>query len=102
MALRIAIGDIHGNLGALDAALPDIATPQAGPPVHRGRPGHERARPSEVVQRVMALEKAGAFVVRQHGHRGRRWRLHRGLPVAGRGPPQQQRGRRVGARPAQR
>ena len=64
MGLRIAIvSDIHGNLAALDAALLDIAAHKperlfiAGDLVMNG------PRPSEVVQRVMSLEKAGAYVV---------------------------------------
>ena len=62
--LRVALlADIHGNVGALEAALADI-TPQApdrivilGDLVLNG------PRPREVVERVMELEQAGAVVI---------------------------------------
>jgi len=64
MALRIAIvGDIHGNIAALDAALLDIATHTPDRLFITGDLVMNGPRPSEVVQRVMALEKAGAYVV---------------------------------------
>jgi predicted phosphodiesterase len=63
-AMSIAVlADIHGNVAALESALVDIArrTPDrllvAGDLVMNG------PRPSEVVQRVMQLDQAGALVV---------------------------------------
>jgi putative phosphoesterase len=64
MALRIAIvSDIHGNIAALDAALLDIAPHKPDRLFIAGDLVMNGPRPSEVVQRVMALEKAGAHVV---------------------------------------
>jgi putative phosphoesterase len=62
--MRIAIvSDIHGNIAALDAALMDIETHQPDRLFIAGDLVMNGPRPSEVVQRVMALEKAGAYVV---------------------------------------
>lgn len=64
MGLRIAIvSDIHGNLAALDAALLDIAPHKPDRLFIAGDLVMNGPRPSEVVQRVMTLEKAGAYVV---------------------------------------
>lgn len=64
MSLSIAVvADIHGNIEALDAALLDIATHQPDRLFIAGDLVMNGPRPSEVVQRVMALEKAGAYVV---------------------------------------
>ncbi|MFN8619482.1 MAG: metallophosphoesterase family protein [Chloroflexota bacterium] len=64
MTLRIAVvSDIHGNLAALDAALLDIASHKPDRLFIAGDLVMNGPRPSEVVQRVMTLEKAGAFVV---------------------------------------
>ena len=64
MGLRIAIvSDIHGNIAALDAALLDIAAHKPDRLFIAGDLVMNGPRPSEVVQRVMALEKAGAYVV---------------------------------------
>lgn len=64
MGLRIAIvSDIHGNIAALDAALLDIATHTPDRLFIAGDLVMNGPRPSEVVQRVMSLEKAGAYVV---------------------------------------
>ena len=64
MALRIAIvSDIHGNIAALDAALLDIATHKPDRLFIAGDLVMNGPRPSEVVQRVLVLEKAGAYVV---------------------------------------
>ena len=62
--MRIAIvSDIHGNIAALDAALMDIETHQPDRLFIAGDLVMNGPRPSETVQRVMALEKAGAYVV---------------------------------------
>lgn len=62
--MRIAIvSDIHGNIAALDAALMDIETHQPDRLFIAGDLVMNGPRPSEVVQRVMVLEKAGAYVV---------------------------------------
>ncbi len=64
MTLRIAaLSDIHGNLAALDAALLDIAPHRPDRLFIAGDLVMNGPRPSEVVARVMALEKAGAYVV---------------------------------------
>lgn len=64
MTLRIAIvSDIHGNIAALDAALLDIASHKPDRLFIAGDLVMNGPRPSEVIQRVMTLEKAGAFVV---------------------------------------
>jgi putative phosphoesterase len=64
MPLRVAVlGDIHGNLAALEAALKEI---------DKARPDHiavtgdlvmNGPRPAEVVARVRALESGGALVL---------------------------------------
>ncbi|MGH2406935.1 MAG: metallophosphoesterase family protein [Candidatus Limnocylindrales bacterium] len=64
MAMRVAVlGDIHGNIAALEAALKEI---------ERARPDHVAVtgdlvmngpRPAEVIARVRSLEAAGALVV---------------------------------------
>jgi len=64
MPLRVAVlGDIHGNLAALEAALKEI---------DKARPDHiavtgdlvmNGPRPAEVIARVRALEAGGALVV---------------------------------------
>lgn len=62
--MRIAIlSDIHGNIAALDAALMDIETHKPDRLFIAGDLVMNGPRPSETVQRVMALEKAGAYVV---------------------------------------
>ena len=64
MGLRIAIvSDIHGNIAALDAALLDIAPHKPDRLFIAGDLVMNGPRPSEVVHRVMVLEKAGAYVV---------------------------------------
>jgi len=64
MAMRVAIlGDIHGNVAALEAALAEIK---------RQRPDHiavtgdlvlNGPRPAEVIERVRKMEQDGALVV---------------------------------------
>ena len=62
MGLRIAVlGDIHGNITALDAALLDIATHHPDRLVITGDLVMNGPRPSETVRRVMDLERAGAL-----------------------------------------
>jgi putative phosphoesterase len=64
MSLRIAIvSDIHGNLAALDAALLDIAPHKPDRLFIAGDLVMNGPRPSEVIRRVMVLEKAGAYVI---------------------------------------
>lgn len=64
MGARIAVlSDIHGNIAALDAALIDIAAHAPDRLFIAGDLVMNGPRPAEVVRRVMALEKAGAYVV---------------------------------------
>ena len=61
---RVAmLGDIHGNVAALEAALADIARKGADRLVVTGDLVLNGPRPSEVVQRVRSLEDAGALVI---------------------------------------
>ncbi len=63
-AVRVAIlGDIHGNVAALEAALVDIAHHGPDRLVITGDLVMNGPRPSEAVQRVRELEEAGALVV---------------------------------------
>jgi putative phosphoesterase len=64
MATRIALlGDIHGNVAALDAALVDIGRERPDLVVVLGDLVLNGPRPAEVVDRVRALEADGAFVI---------------------------------------
>jgi len=64
MAFKLAVlGDIHGNLAALDAALADIKRLKPDRLAVTGDLCLNGPRPAEVVERVMALDKAGALVV---------------------------------------
>jgi len=64
MALRIAVlGDIHGNIAALDAALADAKKHKPDHFVITGDLTFNGPRPGDVLDRVRALEKSGALVV---------------------------------------
>jgi protein phosphatase len=64
MAMRIALlGDIHGNVAALDAALAAIETARPDAIAIMGDLVMNGPRPSEVLSRVRALDAAGAYVV---------------------------------------
>jgi putative phosphoesterase len=64
MALRLAIlGDIHGNLLALEAALADITRRKPDLIAITGDLVMNGPRPAETVERVRELEQAGALVV---------------------------------------
>lgn len=64
MGLRIAIlGDIHGNVAALDAALLDMATHHPDRLLITGDLVMQGPRPSETIRRIMGLERAGALVI---------------------------------------
>ena len=64
MGLRIAVlGDIHGNVAALDAALLDMATHHPDRLLITGDLVMNGPRPSETVRRVMDLDRAGALVI---------------------------------------
>jgi predicted phosphodiesterase len=64
MGLRIAIlGDIHGNVAALNAALLDMATHHPERLLITGDLVMNGPRPSETVRRVMDLDRAGALII---------------------------------------
>lgn len=64
MALRIAVlGDIHGNLVALEAALADIKKQRPDRIAISGDLVLGGPRPAETVERVRALERDGALVI---------------------------------------
>ena len=64
MAARIAIlGDVHGNVAALDAALAEIEAARPDAIAITGDLVMNGPRPSEVLARVRALDSAGAAVV---------------------------------------
>ena len=64
MAVRIAVlGDIHGNVAALDAALHEIEIIRPDVIAITGDLVMNGPRPSEVLARVRALDAAGAYVV---------------------------------------
>jgi putative phosphoesterase len=64
MAWRGAVlGDIHGNLAALDAALKEIKRHKPDRLLITGDLCLNGPRPAEVVRRVRELEEAGALVV---------------------------------------
>lgn len=64
MALRLAIlGDVHGNLAALEAALAEIKRHKPDRIAVTGDHVFHGARPVEVVDRLRALEADGALVV---------------------------------------
>lgn len=64
MGLRIALlGDIHGNIAALEAALTDMKRYKPDRVVVTGDLCLNGPRPAEVVARVQALEADGALVV---------------------------------------
>ena len=64
MATRVAlVGDMHGNLLALDAALADIKRQRVDRIAVLGDLVFSGPRPAEVVERVRELEKDGALVI---------------------------------------
>ena len=64
MGLRISVlGDIHGNVAALEAALVDIAEHRPDRLFITGDLVLNGPRPSETIRRLMELDKAGAFIV---------------------------------------
>ena len=64
MALRLAVlGDIHGNVAALDAALADAKKHKPDRYLITGDLTFNGPRPGEVIDKVRALEKAGALVI---------------------------------------
>src|SRR3990172_9170814 len=64
MVTRIAVlGDIHGNVAALDAALAAIEKAKPDLIAITGDLVMNGPRPSEVLARVRTLEAAGAYVV---------------------------------------
>lgn len=64
MAFRMAaLGDIHGNVAALDAALKDIRRQAPDRILVTGDLVLNGPRPAEVVERVRQLESEGALVV---------------------------------------
>lgn len=64
MPTRIAIlGDIHGNVAALDAALMDIETHRPDRLMVTGDLLMNGPAPAEVVARIAALDRAGALVI---------------------------------------
>ena len=64
MALRLAVvSDIHGNLGALEAALADIKKHKPDRMVLCGDLVFNGPRPAETLERVRALEAGGALVI---------------------------------------
>ncbi|HLB44598.1 MAG TPA: metallophosphoesterase family protein [Candidatus Limnocylindrales bacterium] len=64
MVMRLAVlGDIHGNVGALEAALADIKRHKPDRLVITGDLTFNGPRPAETIERVRALEKDGALVI---------------------------------------
>ncbi len=64
MALRLAVlGDIHGNIAALEAALAEIKKQRPDRIAVTGDLVMNGPRPAEVVDRVRALHADGALVV---------------------------------------
>lgn len=64
MSLRIAlVSDIHGNLAALQAALAEIESAAPDRILILGDLVQNGPRPAEVIDAVMALEAAGAYVI---------------------------------------
>src|SRR4051812_3714188 len=64
MALRMAVlGDVHGNILALDAALADIKKQRPDVIAVTGDHVFNGPRPVEVVERLRELEGAGALIV---------------------------------------
>jgi predicted phosphodiesterase len=64
MAMRIAIvGDIHGNVAALESALAEIKRQRPDRIAITGDLVFSGPRPAEVVERVRALQRDGALVV---------------------------------------
>jgi putative phosphoesterase len=64
MGVRIALlGDIHGNVAALDAALKQIEAARPDAIAITGDLVMNGPRPSDVLDRVRALDAAGAYVV---------------------------------------
>lgn len=64
MGLRISVlGDIHGNVAALEAALVDIAEHRPDRLFVTGDLVLHGPRPSETIRRLMELDRAGAFIV---------------------------------------
>src|SRR3954469_23569328 len=64
MALRMAVlGDVHGNLLALDAALADIKKQRPDRIAVTGDHVFNGPHPAEVVSRLQSLEKEGALIV---------------------------------------
>jgi putative phosphoesterase len=64
MPMRIAVlGDVHGNVAALEAALLDIAPHRPDRLVVTGDLVLNGPRPTETVRRVAELDRAGALVI---------------------------------------
>jgi len=64
MAMRIAaLGDIHGNVAALEAALKEIEKARPDQVVITGDLVMNGPRPAEVIERVRILEASGALIV---------------------------------------
>jgi putative phosphoesterase len=64
MALKLAVlGDIHGNVAALDAALADAKKHKPDRYVITGDLTLNGPHPGEVIDKVRALEKTGALVI---------------------------------------
>jgi putative phosphoesterase len=64
MAMRIAVlGDVHGNVAALEAALLEIAAHAPDRLLITGDLVVNGPRPSETLRRVMDLDRAGAIVI---------------------------------------
>lgn len=64
MAVRLAVlGDVHGNVAALDAALKDIARHRPDRLAITGDLVMNGPRPSETVARVQELDRQGALVI---------------------------------------